>query len=217
MTCAEFEVLLSDYLDAQNGRSGVLAAGEISAVERHMAECAACAELARDAGAAVAFVSRSADVEPPPELLTRILFDLHSRQKPARPGAPVRSWIRNLLGPVLQPRLVMGMALTVLSFSMMAQCAGVRIPQLRPADLKPANVWAGFEDRVHRTWERTLKSYESMRFVYEMQRRLQEWTEQQQQEDSKAADQPDERRLPAGETSGSQEPDNPTGNSSQKR
>jgi hypothetical protein len=105
------------------------------------------------------------------------------------------------------------MALTVLSFSMMAQCAGVRVPQLRPADLKPANVWAGFEDRVHRTWERTLKSYESMRFVYEMQVRLREWTEQQQQEDSKAADQTENRRLPAVQEPAGRNRSNQTGNS----
>lgn len=198
MTCAEFEVLLCDYLDARSGRLNTLRPEETSAVEQHMAQCPGCAELARDAGLAADFVSRSADLEPPPELLTRILFELPRVGKSAH-ARPAASWLHNLLGPVLQPRLVMGMALTALSFAMMAQCAGVRVPQWRAADLKPANVWAGFEDRVHRTWERTLKSYDSIRFVYEMQVRLREWTEQQQQEERKAAAQQDDRRLPAGE------------------
>ena len=44
-------------------------------MERHLAECPACAELARDSAAAVAFMERAAEVEPPPELITRILFD----------------------------------------------------------------------------------------------------------------------------------------------
>lgn len=199
MTCAEFEVLLCDYLDARSGRHSTLSGEQSSAIERHMAACAGCAELARDAGAGLAFMSRAAEVEPPPELLTRIMFDLHARPKPARPIAAARSWFGGFLGPVLQPRFVMGMALTVLSFSMMAQCAGVRVPRLRPADLRPSNVWAGLEDRIHRTWDRTVKSYESVRFVYEMQSRLREWTEQQQQEESEAAGQNDDQRLPAAE------------------
>ena len=44
-------------------------------VESHLAECEACAELARDAAEAVRFMERAAEVEPPPELMTRILFD----------------------------------------------------------------------------------------------------------------------------------------------
>jgi hypothetical protein len=217
MTCAEFEILLCDYLDAASGRAGALRPEQASAVERHMAECAACAELARDAGAALSFVARAADVEPPPELLTRILFDLPLRQKADPSRAALRDRIHRFLGPVLAPRFAMGMALTVLSFAMMAQCAGVRVPQLRPADLKPSNVWAGLEDRVHRTWERTLKSYESIRFVYEMQSRVREWTEQQQLEDSQTAAQPDERRLPAGTTPANLNGQEKNQNSSQTR
>ncbi len=200
MTCAEFEVLLCDYLDQQSGRASTLTADEAAAVERHMAECAVCAELARDAGSALSFMEQAAAVEPPPELLTKIMFELPLTHRATRPGSPAAAWIRRVLGPVLQPRFAMGMALTVLSFSMMAQCAGVKVPQLRPADLKPGNIWAGLEDRVHRTWERSVKSYESIRFVYEMQARLRDWTEAQQQEDRAQPDQQDDRRLPAAES-----------------
>ncbi len=50
-------------------------------MERHLAECPACAELARDSAAAVAFMERAAEVEPPPELMTRILFDAPWRKE----------------------------------------------------------------------------------------------------------------------------------------
>ena len=50
--------------------------GQKSALEAHLAGCAACAELARDAAAAVAFMERAAVVEAPPELVTRILFEM---------------------------------------------------------------------------------------------------------------------------------------------
>ncbi|MCC6859085.1 MAG: zf-HC2 domain-containing protein [Bryobacterales bacterium] len=199
MTCAEFEVLLCDYLDAMSGRPSTLTPEQRVAVERHRAACSGCAQLAEDAGAAVAFMAQSAEVEPPPELLTRILFELPAARHKERAGAGVGGWFHQLLGPVLQPRFAMGMALTILSFSMMAQCAGVRVPQLRAADLSPRGVWAGLEDRAHRTWDRTLKSYQSIRFVYEMQTRLREWTEQEQEEEQAAGQPTDDRRLPAGE------------------
>jgi len=67
MNCADVEILICDYLD------GTLPEERKSAVERHLAQCPACAELARDSAAAVAFMERAAAVEPPPELITRIL------------------------------------------------------------------------------------------------------------------------------------------------
>ena len=41
MNCAEIEILICDYLD------GTLSADRKAEVERHFAECPACAELAR--------------------------------------------------------------------------------------------------------------------------------------------------------------------------
>ena len=58
MNCAEIEILICDYVD------GTLSADRKSEVERHCAECPACAELARDSAAAVAFMSRVAEAEP---------------------------------------------------------------------------------------------------------------------------------------------------------
>ena len=120
MTCGELEILLCDYLDG--GLDGEAARG----VEAHLETCAACAELARDSRAATAFFERVADVEPPPQLLARILTETASGRHGRLGGARgIGGWFENLLAPVLQPRLVMGMALTVVSFTMMARCAGV--------------------------------------------------------------------------------------------
>src|ERR1035441_9792152 len=108
MNCADVEILICDYLD------GTLTAERKSAVERHLVQCPACAELARDSAAAVAFMGRAADVEPPPELITRILFDAPWSRGSAKPKG-VRSWMAGILSPLLQPRFAMGMAMTVLS------------------------------------------------------------------------------------------------------
>ena len=52
MKCADFEILLCDYMD------GTLDQSRRSELEAHQRECAACAELARDVAGAVAFIER---------------------------------------------------------------------------------------------------------------------------------------------------------------
>ncbi|MEO7652736.1 MAG: anti-sigma factor [Bryobacteraceae bacterium] len=197
MTCVQLEILLCDYLD------GTLASTERAELAAHLESCSGCAKLVGDAGAALHFMERVADVDAPPELLTRILNETASgRHGQLAVAGGLRGWIKDLMAPVLQPRLVMGMALTILSFSMMAKCAGVSPRQLRASDLAPARVWASLDDNVHRAYERSLKFYESIRFVYELQSRLREWTDQQEEEDrASAAGRPvEERRLPTAVT-----------------
>ena len=175
MTCAELEILLCDYVD------GTLRGEEKAALESHLTGCVACAELAKDVTGAVSLIERAALVEPPAELLTRILH--HSPV--GRPVASERkSWFRRLTGglfeSVLQPRYAMGMAMTILSFSMLAKFSPIEVRQLRPADLDPVKIWASIDDHAHRAWDRTMKYYDNLRLVIEVQSRLKEWSEQEQ-------------------------------------
>ena len=78
----------------------------------------------------------------------------------------------------MQPRLAMGMAMTILSFSMLGRFTAP-VKQLRPSDLDPVKVWAAVEDKSHRVWDRTLKYYESLRVVYEIQSRLKDLSDQE--------------------------------------
>ena len=103
-------------------------------MERHLAECPACAELARDSAAAVAFMESAAEVEPPPELITRILFD--APWSKGKQKSKLREWVGALFSPILQPKFAMGMAMTILSLSMLARFV-MPVRQLRPADLQP--------------------------------------------------------------------------------
>lgn len=207
MTCAELEILICDYVD------GTLEEAQRSEVERHLDGCPACAELARDSAAAIGFMERAADVEPPPELITRILFDAPwTKSKGRREG--VIGWVRRWLDPVVQPRIVMGALMTILSFSMLSRYVPMR--QLKPADLRPAAVWATIDDSAHRAWARTVKYYENLKLVYQIQTLIREW--QQQQEDEKPAAQlppkVDNRKLPIkGTTSGGAPDTNPPGGS----
>ncbi len=181
MTCAELEGLICDYVD------GTLRPADRPLVEQHLAGCAACAGLARDAAAVVAFMGKAAEVEPPPELVTRILFQIPTRDHArAQRLAGFSKWLGHLAGPVLQPRFVMGMAMTILSFSMIGKFAGILPRQLTPDDLHPAKIWQALDDRAHRTWERARKFYQSLRVVYEVQSQLREWTQQEEDEDRKS-------------------------------
>ena len=169
MTCAEFETLLCDYVD------NTLDVRQRRSVEEHRDSCANCAELARDVTAAMAFMERAAEVEPPPELLTKITFDIPAGG--AKKGW--RAWVAGWLQPILQPRFAMGMAMTILSFSMLGRLAGIEPRQLKPSDLHPVAIWNAVDNKLYRTWERAVKYYENLRLVYEVQTRLQEWTRQE--------------------------------------
>ena len=178
MTCAEFEISLADYVD------GTLHAARKSALEAHSGECAACAELARDVSGATAFIGRASVLEPPPELVTRILFEIPHATRIA-PKEKVQGLWRRIVGwfqPVLQPKFAMGMAMTILSFSMLGQFAGIQVRQLKPADLDPVRVWATIDSQAQRTWERAMKYYENLKLVYEVQTRLKEWSDQDEEE-----------------------------------
>jgi len=191
MNCADLDILLCDYVD------GTLDAAQKALVEEHLAGCPACAELAQDSAAAVAFMARAADVEPPPELVNRILFDAPWSKEKSQSKA--REWMRAILSPILQPRFAMGIALTMLSLSIITQG---RMPKFKASDLQPAAIWAGLEGRVNYAWGRTVKFYENLKFVYQIQTTLREW--QQQSEDQQPATVQktgtDERKLPVRNT-----------------
>jgi hypothetical protein len=202
MSCAEIEILICDYVD------GTLAPAERAEVERHLADCPACAEMVRDATAAVTFMERAADVEPPPELITRIVFYAPWNKGRPKPS-PWRKWLAGALGPILQPKFAMGMAMTILSLSMLL---GLVAPApLSPKDWKPTRVWASVQDRASYAWGRTVKFYDNLKLVYQIQTTLR--TLQQQDEEQRPAaggdnseGNADERKLPEKGPSGQKAP-----------
>src|SRR5664279_4329839 len=117
MNCADYEILICDYVD------GGLAPAQKAGLERHLAECPACAEVARDCAAAVAFMGRAEAVEPPQELITRILFEGPWNAGKAKP-AVWRKWLSAASIPILQPKFAMGMAMTILSLAMLWRTVG---------------------------------------------------------------------------------------------
>jgi hypothetical protein len=135
--------------------------------------------------AAVAFLERVEAPEPPDQLITRILFHAPVGGRLPEP-TPVKKqrgfgeWLHGWISPLLQPRLAMGMAMTILSFSMVGRIVGIPQRQLTLADMEPARVWATVDDKLHRSWDRAVKYYQNLRLVYEIQSRLQEWSAEEE-------------------------------------
>jgi hypothetical protein len=178
MKCAEFEVLLSDALD------GVIQPHDQARLDEHARVCPACAELAADCGAAIAFLARAEEIEPPAALVERLIAQApvsHIR----RPHEHKSKWAAVFGGwftPLLQPRLAMGMAMTILSFSMVGRVLGLQERQLTMADLEPSRVVATLDMKVHRAWDRAVKYYENVRLVYVIQSQLKEWSAQEEED-----------------------------------
>jgi len=192
-SCAEFEVLLADWIDETLAVPAREA--ERQAFVRHLESCASCASLLEDATSAVAFMDRAADVEMPPALVSKILQATNSGWEFKLRGRGVSGWINRTFAPVLRPRFVMGAVLTLVSMTMLTRCAPNKT--LTPADLDPVRLWTSLDDRTHRIWDRAVKSYESMRIVYEDKNQINEWTEQQREQEEAAADaNANKRQLP---------------------
>ena len=182
--CDEIEVLLADYLDE------VLDSAHRTAVKQHLDSCPACAQFAEDIAMAMGLVEKSAEVEAPPELVNKLLFEVTegSSRAVVRPSWAVRVAGRvfgRWLEPILQPRFAMGMAMTVLSLGMLLRFEAVR--QMSPDDLRPTQLWAATEDKVAGWWDGAVRSYENLRVVFEIEAMYQDWMEQRQAADDSPA------------------------------
>lgn len=166
MHCLEIDELLCDYVD------GALSTERKQAFEAHTASCAACRELVADVSGAVHFMERVAVVEPPKELITRILYHT-PKQAPLVEAMARQDWLKRWIAPLIQPRFAMGMAMTILSFSMLGKFVAP-VTQLKPGDLDPVKVWRNIDDSAHRTWDRLVKYYDNLRLVYEVQTAIEE-------------------------------------------
>ena len=186
LSCEQFEILLADQIDGELNAPARDA--DRAAFELHLASCAACAAMAADAQSAVSFMEMAAEVEPPPALMTKILHATNSGWEFKLRAKGIRGAINRFFAPVLQPRIVMGAMMTLMTITMLSRCAGGPKTKLTAADLDPVKLWTSLDDRTHRIWDRTMKSYESMRLVYEIRNQINDWKQQQTEAEEVAAD-----------------------------
>ncbi len=189
--CNQVETLLCDYLD------GLLSAAEVAVLEEHVAGCSTCALTVADMRLAMRYAQEAGAVDVPVHLISRIL-----EQTTGQAPAGVPAWRHRLIGwwdgnvspvvrSVLEPRFALGMAMTVISFSMVLSTAGFDVQRLEWSDLQPGNLKHNVTRRVALAGAWATRNYENLRVVYEIQTQLQVW-----RDDSAATSTPADARSP---------------------
>jgi anti-sigma factor RsiW len=152
--------LLAEYAE------GGLAPAERRRVEEHLAACTACTDTLDDMQVALTVAHEVEEVAPPPRLRHRILEQttgkLTWKQR-------MRLWAR----PVLEPRVAMGLAMALISTSIVLRSTGADLSHMSLADLSPTRIYEELDRRAHLASARVVKYYRDLRIVYEIQTQLQ--------------------------------------------
>ncbi|MFZ0962724.1 MAG: zf-HC2 domain-containing protein [Terriglobia bacterium] len=193
MTHLEIENLASDYLE------GLLDSSLKAAVEAHLTGCAACRELMGDVRRALELCRAAEDVEPQPWLVSKIVLATIGERQP-----PWWQQIAAYFRPLLQPRVAYPIAMTVFTFSIIVNAAGLNLRSLRFEDLNP-RTWVGRANRQgHLMYARAEKFYYDLRVVYEIESRFQKLRGQPKVQEEEAP----KPAAPGGGSSQGTPPDN---------
>jgi hypothetical protein len=195
MTHLELENVVSEYLEGQ------LDAARQLEFEAHLSACSGCRELVADVRQAMEYCRTAANPEPAPWLIPKILLTTIGERR-----LTLIERLTAFLRPVLQARVVYGMAMTVFSISIIIDAAGINVRQFTLADLNP-RTWVHRADRGgHLLYARAEKFYYDLRVVYEIESRLRQLRQQSGQGSQGSSDQPGQPTKP----------DNPPGGSTHK-
>jgi hypothetical protein len=170
--CDEFQAMLADALD------GTLPGAQRTAFEAHRRSCPDCAPLHEEAGAGRRWLRtlQAEEVIPPPRLLEDILRAT-SRAELAAPRRQ-RWWQQLQEFPELlavwqtvsQPRFAMAFAMAFFSFAAILAVTGVRLGELRAADLQPSALMRD----CYEAGGKAVSYYDNIRWVYEVESRVRE-------------------------------------------
>ena len=211
--CGEWETQLADALD------GLLKPEEETRFLAHKAGCPACAalyEAARKGREWLEFLSP--EPEPPEWLLEKILattgpghavsglpMPAAAGMVPAfvppvwqQPGFMAR--MRSSARSSLQPRLLMTAAMAFFSIALTLNLAGVRLSNLRLADLRPHAVRSYMERQLTMASVPIVRYYDHLRFVYEVEARMRELRGQDEGKGSGGEQQQQTQPVTPGET-----------------
>jgi hypothetical protein len=175
MTHLELENLASEYLE------GLLEPSQRAVVEAHLTECAACRELLDDVRHALALCRTAEIAEPKPWLISKIMLATVGEQKPTW-----RERIAAYLRPVLQPRVAYPIAMTVFTFSIIVNAAGLHLKSMEWEDLNP-RTWVDRANRQgHLMYAHAEKFYYDLRVVYEIESRFRQLGDKPQMQEEEA-------------------------------
>ena len=180
MQCSEFDALLTEALDQH------LSGDKLERFQSHARGCPTCGPLLAEADAGLRWLHELVEVDPPVNLVDNILAAttgldtarLHgtaAAQTDASWFERVQAWASSLVTPILgvakQPRFAMSFGMAFFSLSITMSMAGVKLGDLRHADLRPSAIKRNY----YETSGRLVKYYENIRFVYEMESRMRDF------------------------------------------
>ncbi len=195
MQCAEFDALLSDALDE------VLTGAKLESFRAHATVCPQCGPLLAEAEEGRRWLKGLTEVEPPANLVHNILAatsGVENARSIAKPKLSwkeaVAGWLRPVFTPVFavarQPRFVMSFGMTFFSLSVALSMAGFKVKDLQHADLRPSAI----KRTYYETSGRVVKYYENIRFVYEIESRVQQFKRATTPEEPQREEQNRERK-----------------------
>jgi len=180
MQCSEFEAVLSEALDGQ------LTGTTLERFQSHARQCQVCGPVMEEAEAGRNWLRSLHEVEAPPALVQNILAATTGidtvRLRSTTTVQPQVSWmermrerLRLVFSPVFnvarQPRFAMSFGMAFFSLSVGMSISGVKVADLRHADLRPSAIRRNY----YETSGRVKKYYENIRVVYELESRVREF------------------------------------------
>src|ERR1700679_1227460 len=188
LRCDEWENLIADALD------GTLSAADAAAFTRHQGECALCAQMFKETQQGKAWMDYLAEEpEVPAALRQKVLARTSGRSvsgeeagvvpgvPPPVRAVPARStWhrvlpvARQVARQAFEPRLMMTAAMAFFSIALPLNLTGIKLTEVRAADLRPSRLRATLSRQYYSTNEQVMKYYENLRLVYEMEARVRE-------------------------------------------
>ncbi|MGI8772600.1 MAG: anti-sigma factor family protein [Acidobacteriaceae bacterium] len=178
--CEEWQELLVDALD------GTLAPTDSAAFMLHARDCAACAQLLEETRRGSEWLGYLHHApEAPGDLVEKIL----ARTTGVTPGLPVlttgvtaveaQPWLGRSVA-ILQrhgaeSRLLMTLAMAFFSIAFTLNLTGVHLTRLRLSDLSPAALASSVSRQYYTTSAQVVRYYENLRFVYEVESRVNEF------------------------------------------
>jgi hypothetical protein len=175
MRCTEFEALLSDAVEQ------MLSGSQLESFQAHAQTCTVCGPLLAEAEEGHRWLKSLEEVDPPANLVHNILIATTGRES-TRTRKEGISWkeaaagrLRPIFAPVFmvarQPRFAMSFGMAFFSLSITLSMAGVKVSDLRHADLRPS----ALRRTYYETTGRIVKYYDNIKFVYEIESRLREF------------------------------------------